>query len=63
WLLLLHQKVKAAVEAGRKIRIPGPAALTLAFNAFFEGRVLQDEHGADLSPREAREEQSIKGKI
>lgn len=63
WLLLLHQRVKAAVEAGRKIRLPGPAALTLAFNVFFEGRVLQDEHGVDLSPREARDEQSIKGKI
>lgn len=63
WLLLLHKKVKAAVEAGRKIRVPGPVPLTLAFNAFFEGRVLQDERGMDLPPREAREEASIKAKI
>ncbi|KAF9699934.1 hypothetical protein EKO04_001707 [Ascochyta lentis] len=63
WLLLLCKKVKAAAELGRKIKNPGPAVITPLFNAFFEGRILQDEHGGDLPPREAREELSIKGKI
>jgi hypothetical protein len=43
--------------------LPGPAAITTAFNAFFEGRVLKDGHGSDLPPREARGERSIKGKM
>ena len=63
WLLLLHSKIKAAAKAGRTIKLPGPAAIATAFNAFFEGRVLKDRHGCDLPPREARGEKSIKGKM
>ncbi|KAJ4985192.1 hypothetical protein SVAN01_09328 [Stagonosporopsis vannaccii] len=63
WLLLFHSKIKAAAEAGRNIKLPGPLAVLMVFNAFFEGRVLKDERGQDLPPRRARKENSMKGKI
>ena len=63
WLLLFHTKIKTAAESGQNIKLPGATTITSAFNAFFEGRVLQDELGRDTSSRERREEKSIKGKI
>lgn len=63
WLLLFHSKIKVAAEAGHNIKLPGPSAVLVAFNAFFEGRVLKDERGRDLPSRQAREENSMKGKI
>jgi hypothetical protein len=63
YLLLLHKKIKAAVEAGHNIKIAGPVPITEAFNKFFVGKVLLDEDGEEQPPREMREEISIKGKL
>lgn len=63
WLLLFHTKVKAAAEAGRNIKLPGPPAVLRVFNSFFEGRVMKDERGDDLPPRRSREETSLRGKV
>ncbi|KAH6632904.1 hypothetical protein C7974DRAFT_391757 [Boeremia exigua] len=63
WLLLFHSKVKAAAEAGHNIKLPGASAVVKVFNKFFEDRVLKDERGENLPPRQEREEKSMKNKI
>jgi hypothetical protein len=63
YLLLLFKKIKAVVEAGHNVKIPGGVPITEEFNKFFVGKVLKDEHGADLPPREMREVLSIHSKL
>lgn len=63
WLLLAHKKMKATVEAGFAIKIPGGAAISHAFNDFFEGKVLKDKHGVDLPPRQPRQVKSLTSKL
>ncbi|KAF1911469.1 hypothetical protein BDU57DRAFT_524605 [Ampelomyces quisqualis] len=63
WLLLLHKKIKAVVEAGHKVKMPTLWMMVDGFNAFFQGQVLQDVDGHDLFPRDARDGVSIKGKL
>ncbi|KAJ4371097.1 hypothetical protein N0V83_004313 [Neocucurbitaria cava] len=63
WLVLYHKKLKATVEAGNIVKLPGPVPTTEAFNRFFEGKVQKDGDGIDQPPHPAREETSIKGKI
>ncbi|CAO2655488.1 Nn.00g042910.m01.CDS01 [Neocucurbitaria sp. VM-36] len=63
WLILYHKKLKATVEAGNIVKIPGPRPTMQAFNSFFEGKVLKDVNGVALPPRLARDETSIRGKI
>lgn len=58
WLAFFHMKLKAVVEAGSIIRLPGPSNIMAAFNNFFEGKVIEK-----LPPREARDESSLKGKL
>lgn len=59
----MHEKVRAVPESGQHIKLPGPGPVTQAFSTFFEGRVLKDESGQDLPPRQARVELSIRNKI
>ncbi|KAJ8119094.1 hypothetical protein OPT61_g60 [Boeremia exigua] len=63
WLILFHTKVKSAAEAGQDFKLPGHAAILTSFNTFFEGRIMRDEHGQELPPRQAREEKSMKSKV
>ncbi|KAF1844979.1 uncharacterized protein K460DRAFT_354841 [Cucurbitaria berberidis CBS 394.84] len=63
WLMLFYGKTKAAIEAGNIVSNLGPVPAMEAFNSFFEGKVLKDDDGNALSPRKARDEQSLKYKI
>jgi hypothetical protein len=63
WMELLHGKLRATVEAGHAIKLPGPVPISEAFNAFFEGKVLRDAKGADITSRPARDVVSIRGKL
>lgn len=63
WLLLFHKKVKGTVEAGFRIKMPGPISVLHAFNEFFEGKALQNESGHTLPPRQRRDINSMRGKL
>jgi hypothetical protein len=63
WMELFHGKLRATVEAGHAIKLPGPVPISEAFNAFFEGKVLKDAKGADVPSRPARDVVSIRGKL
>lgn len=63
WLLLLHKKIKAVVEAGHNVKISTLYMIVKAFNQFFLHKILRDANGHDLLPREARDEVSLHGKI
>lgn len=58
-ILLFHLKLCGALEAGHNIKYPGPSGVTAEFNNFFVGKVLPDTD----TPRKARDETSIKGKL
>ena len=63
WLILFHKKLKAVVETGRTVKMPGPVPTMEAFNNYFEGRILETSGGDRLPPRQARDETSLKGKL
>ncbi|KAF2029544.1 hypothetical protein EK21DRAFT_89639 [Setomelanomma holmii] len=63
WMVLLHQKIKGTIEAGNIVKLVGPAFLVDAYNAFWEGKVLQDSDSEDLPAREAHDDVSVKAKL
>ncbi|KAI4677300.1 uncharacterized protein J4E88_007108 [Alternaria novae-zelandiae] len=63
WMTLFHRKLRATIDAGHVIKIPGPVSVMEAFNAFFEGKVLKDANGADAPSRPQRDVSSIRGKL
>jgi hypothetical protein len=63
WMTLFHRKLRATIEAGHLVKIPGPASVLVAFNAYFEGRALRDANGEDVGPRPSRDAISIRGKL
>lgn len=63
WLVLFHEKIRAAAETGCHIKLSGPGPITHAFNSSFGGCILKDGFGQDLPPREDRMELSIRNKI
>ena len=50
----LYYHFSIAEARKRSIQLPTPKRLRNAFNAMFEGRVLQHRHGGDLEPRSKR---------
>jgi hypothetical protein len=63
WFQLFHSKLRAGAEASEHIKLSGSVLITQLFSAYSKGRVLQDEAGQKLPPREACVELSIKNKI
>ncbi|KAI4908165.1 hypothetical protein J4E90_008789 [Alternaria incomplexa] len=63
WMTLFHRKLRATIDAGHVIKLPGPVSVMEAFNAFFEGKVLKDANGADAPSRPQRDVSSIRGKL
>jgi len=63
WMTLFHRKLRATIDAGHVIKIPGPVSVMEAFNAFFDGKVLKDANGADAPSRPQRDVSSIRGKL
>ncbi|KAF1828657.1 hypothetical protein BDW02DRAFT_478134, partial [Decorospora gaudefroyi] len=64
WIMLHHAKVRAVIEAGHNIKIPGPVPVMEAFNTYFAGKVFKDEMGEGvLPPRPTRDLHSIRGKL
>ncbi|KAG9184944.1 hypothetical protein G6011_11774 [Alternaria panax] len=63
WMTLFHLKLRATIEAGHIIKLPGPANLMALFNAYFEGKELKDASGETVGPRPARDANSIRGKL
>ncbi|KAL5113672.1 hypothetical protein ACEQ8H_008459 [Pleosporales sp. CAS-2024a] len=64
WLTLFHLKLHALLAAGLPARVPGPRPVAAQFNAYFEGRILPDARGKDMSaPRGARDEKAMKAKF
>lgn len=63
WMTLFHRKLRATIDAGHVIKLPGPVPVMDAFNTFFEGKVLKDANGADAPSRPQRDVSSIRGKL
>jgi hypothetical protein len=63
WMTLFHRKLRATIEAGHNIKLPGPSNIMVPFNAFFEGKTLKDTNGEAVGPRPARDATSIRGKL
>jgi hypothetical protein len=63
WMTLFHRKLRATIEAGHAIKLPGPVSVMEVFNTFFQGKVLKDANGHGLGTRTARDVISIRGKL
>ncbi|KAH8642401.1 hypothetical protein IG631_05343 [Alternaria alternata] len=63
WMTLFHRKLRATIEAGHIIKLPGPTNIMVPFNAYFEGKTLKDTNGEAVGPRPARDAISIRGKL
>lgn len=63
WMALFHRKLRATIEAGHIIKLPGPSNIMVPFNAYFEGKTLKDTNGEAVGPRPARDATSIRGKL
>ncbi|CAN9264922.1 unnamed protein product [Alternaria alternata] len=63
WMTLFHRKLRATIEAGHMIKLPGPSNIMVPFNAYFEGKTLKDTNGEAVGPRPARDATSIRGKL
>ncbi|RYN18215.1 hypothetical protein AA0112_g11672 [Alternaria arborescens] len=63
WMTLFHRKLRAIIEAGHMIKLPGPSNIMVPFNAYFEGKTLKDTNGETVGPRPARDATSIRGKL
>lgn len=66
WFDLFHAKIRAAIEAGAVIKIPGPIPILEAFNSFFAGSVSDDDiigEGETHGVKEARSYVSIRCKL
>jgi hypothetical protein len=63
WMTLFHRKLRATIEAGHAVRLPGPVSVMEVFNTFFQGKVLEDTNGDEVGTRTARDVISIRGKL
>ncbi|CAN9200613.1 unnamed protein product [Alternaria alternata] len=63
WMTLFHRKLRATIEAGHMIKLPGPSNIMVPFNAYFEGKTLKDTNGEAVGRRPARDATSIQGKL
>jgi hypothetical protein len=63
WMTFFHRKLRATIEAGHMIKLPGPSNIMVPFNAYFEGKTLKDTNGEAVGPRPARDATSIRGKL